>query len=324
MIYLFPIESYEIRYTEQWGRWFPDKFKELKLDFTIVNGVSLSDTIKDGCVLDVIGTNYYKFIQLSKLCQYFLAEKIKDGDILFFTDLWFPGIEAIPYMCQQIGIKPKIAGIMHAGTYDCNDFTFRAGMNYWGKDLENSWFKFFDYIFVGSQYHKDLILRTRDCAANKITVTGLPQDSKEIRKRGRHPQPKEDVVVFPHRTDEEKQVNVFRYLSKQRPQYKWIVAREVCKTKDEYYQLLAKSKVVFSASLQETFGYGTLEAVTLGCSPVLPRRLCYPEMYPEDCLYDSLTEAMMLIDRFMEKPFVPEGIIQQADKAIERMVEVLK
>ena len=61
--------------------------------------------------------------------------------------------------------------------------------------------------------------------------------------------------------------------------------------------LLGKSKAIVSYALQENFGFGVAEAVYLGCTPVLPNRLVYPELYPDLKLFDRFEESVdMTVD----------------------------
>lgn len=324
MIYLVQLEPYEERYTEQWSRWIPEQMSELGIKYQIVKGRSLRGAIARGRVLDVTGTNYYKATQLEELCVLTDYGKITSEDVLFFYDLWFPGIEMLPYMFQQMNIRPKIAGVMHAGTYDVNDFTFHAGMKYWGKELENSWLKFIDYIFVGSEYHKRLLLDKREVDARKVYVTRLPYNSHEIKGRGAF-QSKGQVIIFPHRTDEEKGVDEFKFLMKKN-NWQYRIPMEEGLSKGDYYKLLGQSRIVFSSAKQETFGYGTLEAVTLGCKPVVPDGLSYKEMYPIRYRYRSLAEAEQLIWELMNEPDAMEElkIIKESDNAVKEMLEILQ
>ena len=66
-------------------------------------------------------------------------------------------------------------------------------------------------------------------------------------------------------------------------------------SKEEYYDLLGRSKAVVSYALQENFGFGVAEAVYLGCTPVLPNRLVYPELYPDVKLYDRFDESVDMV-----------------------------
>ncbi len=57
--------------------------------------------------------------------------------------------------------------------------------------------------------------------------------------------------------------------------------------RDEYARWLRQGDIVVSTSLHEFFGISVLEAVRAGCRPLLPRRLSYPELFPEEFLYDE-------------------------------------
>ena len=58
-------------------------------------------------------------------------------------------------------------------------------------------------------------------------------------------------------------------------------------SKDEYHKLLATSKLVFSANLQETLGISWYEGALVGTLPMVPDRLSYTEMATPDVLYPS-------------------------------------
>ena len=48
----------------------------------------------------------------------------------------------------------------------------------------------------------------------------------------------------------------------------------------------SNSKYYLSTAYQETFGYTLREALLYDCRVVVPNALCYPEMLPEECLYE--------------------------------------
>jgi glycosyltransferase involved in cell wall biosynthesis len=63
-----------------------------------------------------------------------------------------------------------------------------------------------------------------------------------------------------------------------------IVAFGYIDSKKEYISLLQKGAIVISTAIQENFGISIIEAVRMGCIPLLPDRLSYPEIMPEHCL----------------------------------------
>lgn len=60
---------------------------------------------------------------------------------------------------------------------------------------------------------------------------------------------------------------------------------------EQYRGLLAAAQVVLSTARHEFQGLAVLEAVSLGCRPVVPDRLAYAEIYPQACRYASRPEA---------------------------------
>lgn len=53
----------------------------------------------------------------------------------------------------------------------------------------------------------------------------------------------------------------------------------------QYQQILAQSHAVVSTALHDFQGIAVLEAVLLGCCPIVPRRLAYPEWFGADNCY---------------------------------------
>jgi glycosyltransferase involved in cell wall biosynthesis len=73
-------------------------------------------------------------------------------------------------------------------------------------------------------------------------------------------------------------------------------------TREMYYQILREADVVVSTALHEFFGVSMLEATYLGCFPVVPSRLVYPEIYPKECLYNTDAQLVKKLRKFCADP----------------------
>ncbi|MBN2064114.1 MAG: DUF3524 domain-containing protein [Sedimentisphaerales bacterium] len=65
-------------------------------------------------------------------------------------------------------------------------------------------------------------------------------------------------------------------------------------SQEQYFDLISQSDIVVSTAIHEFFGISVMEAVSAGCVPLLPARLNYPHLLPEqyhdDLLYKTDTE----------------------------------
>lgn len=302
MILNIPIEPIEERYSKQWDQWFKEQLNESEFEFATIYGDSTSGKINQGAFLDIVETNQYKLSQLKPLIN--IVSRWFDSDeplILFFHDLWFPGLETIAYVRDGLGIKNlRICGCLHAGSYDPYDFLSQRGMSGWAQKMEEGWFDgIVDRIFVATQFHKDLLTSTRQITnPERIQVTGFPIYPNFVNPRSS----KENIVVFPHRLDPEKQPHLFDQLAAELDNSNWefIKTKDVCHTKAEYYELLNKSKIALSFALQETWGIAMQEAVLCGNTPICSNRLSYPELFNPDFVYNDYSEAVELTKYYME------------------------
>jgi glycosyltransferase involved in cell wall biosynthesis len=289
-----PIEELESRYSAQWANWFHVELCKKGYTTIPIHPSTLRSEIKDGAFLDVVGTHYAKASQIQRICQL-----IDDGTIprnervvFLFQDGWFP-VEQLAYIRDGLKCHDwRFVGLFHDGNWDVWDFVTRSNMYVWGEELENAWFKIYDRVVVASEYHERVLLETRIIPNHKIEV--IPWKVEVPKELLEYPSKKENIVVFPHRLTEDKQPELFRKLihdEKILPK-DWIAVR----TRDEkldkrsYYQLLAKSKVVVSTALLEMFGISMIEAVMLGCYPIVPDRLAYREIFRDPFRYRGYSD----------------------------------
>ena len=111
-------------------------------------------------------------------------------------------------------------------------------------------------------------------------------------------------------------------------------------SREEYIKWLKRGAVVISTALQENFGMSVIEAMIMGCIPLLPNRLSYPEILPEEFheqflyknKYDLIKKLSMIISdikaheavqsKIAEKmrSFLWENVVHKYDGMLERLI----
>tara|TARA_R110002153_G_scaffold223935_1_gene376511 strand:- start:806 stop:1645 length:840 start_codon:yes stop_codon:yes gene_type:complete len=246
----------------------------------------------------------------------FANGEITNGDYFLYTDAWNPTVIQLRYMAELLGVDIRIGGMWHAGSYDPQDFLGRlVGDKPWVRHAEMSMYECYDHNFFATHFHVELFTETlsKDYHIDwdKIQIVGWPMEylKDEITPFGG--KDKFDIILFPHRVAPEKQVDIFKDLALHMPEYRFVVAQEFPLNKDEYHNLLATSRMVFSANLQETLGISWYEGALVDAVPFVPDRLSYREMATPEVLYPS------------EWTQDWDSYIANRDKLIERMREVL-
>jgi hypothetical protein len=302
-IYIVDLEPVDTRYTKQWKEFLPVILEHTGKQIFPVSGGLIQPDTTPGAFLNFAGTNVYKSTQMCQIANLFQtpnhALSPKDGDYFLYTDAWNPTVIQLRYMAELLGIKIRIGGMWHAGSYDPQDFLGRLiGDKPWVRNAEASMFHCYDDNFFATRFHANMFLKelfdvevlfgddeldewnTSEYPGNpNIHIVGWPMEYlpnilkpfNDIEKKGK--------IIFPHRLAPEKQLNIFKDLAESMPEYEWFVAQEHSLTKDEYHTHLAESKIAFSANLQETLGISMYEAALVGTFPLVPDRLSYSEMW---------------------------------------------
>jgi len=296
-VYIVDIEAVDTRYTKQWKTHLPEQLRAATNDqVVVISGGETPQATTPGAFLNFGGTNVYKSNQLAQIGEMFCNGTVKNGDYFLYTDAWNPTVIQLKYMASLLGVDIKIGGMWHAGSYDPQDFLGRLiGDAPWVRSAEHSMFSCYDHNFYATNFHIDLFAEEffdwngrelRDANSSVVQV-GWPMEYLETALAPYKHMPKKDIVLFPHRIAPEKQVDIFKDLAKELPQYQFVVAQEQNLTKHEYHTLLAESKVVFSANLQETLGISWYEGALVDAIPMVPDRLSYSEMALPEFKYPS-------------------------------------
>ena len=284
-VFLIDLEAVETRYTAQWKDHVPRLLRKAGHNVQIISGPSdIPSATTPGAFLNFGGTNIYKANQVEQLGRLFCAGSVKAGDHFIFTDAWHPGIINLKYMSELLNIPVKIHALWHAGSYDPHDFLGRLiGDAPWVRHAEKSFFHAIDHNYFATDFHIEMfrnnLFGEDQFSYKSIVRTGWPMEYMDdllVEYKG---MPKRDLIVFPHRIAPEKQVEIFRDLKEQLPEYEFVVCQDQELTKNEYHNLLGEAKMVFSCSLQETLGIGCYEGAIVDAMPIVPDRLSYTEMY---------------------------------------------
>ena len=306
-IFLIDLEAVSTRYTGEWKLHVPQLLKKTGHNVQIISGpMDIPSATTPGAFLNFGGTNIYKSSQVEQMGRLFCNGSVNPGDHFVFTDAWHPGIINLKYMSELLNIPVTTHGLWHAGSYDPQDFLGRlVGKKKWVRHAEKSFFYAFDHNYFATDFHikmfVDNLLEDGFKSENpwyeldfedyltsgKIVRTGWPMEYMDDILTPYKKMSKRDLILFPHRIAPEKQVDIFRDLKEQLPQYEFVVCQDQQLTKNEYHNLLGEAKLVFSANLQETLGISCYEGALVDAIPMVPDRLSYSEMYYEGFKYPS-------------------------------------
>ena len=293
-IHIVDIEAVDTRYTKQWKDYLPRQLlKSTNEKVNVISGGDTPQATTPGAFLNFGGTNVYKSKQLEQIGEMFCNGTVNDGDYFLYTDAWNPTVIQLRYMAELLGVDICIGGLWHAGSYDPQDFLGRLiGNKPWVRHAEMSMFECYDDNYFASDFHIDMFTDVFDedyaIDYDSIKRVGWPMEYLKGSLDSYKGMQKRDLILFPHRVAPEKQVEIFRDLKTQLPQYDFVVCQEQELSKNEYHNLLGEAKLVFSANLQETLGISWYEGALVGALPLVPDRLSYSEMAIPDFKYPSI------------------------------------
>jgi glycosyltransferase involved in cell wall biosynthesis len=234
---------------------------------------------------------------------------------ILFLDFFNLGFDLLRYFHEQQGHKCKYGALLHGGSFLKNDL---YSWN-WLKSFELAWFNSYDQIYVPSCFFANSIPYI---FKKKIRVFPWGLDSFRSLKSNNN---KTMNVVFPHRLNKDKGIDEFLKIVSRMPSTKFYVTspqkemflkinpyfKKLSRYKniiflfgqsaDEHRNVLLNSKIILSCAKQENFGYAVMKATASGCIPVLPNRLCYSEFFDNKFLYNNVTEAVRLINFYLNK-----------------------
>ena len=314
------LEPYKARYTLQLQEWNRTVFVRRNINYTIVPGDTLSEdqSIVTGQVLDAHGRSYFAMSQMMNLVKMMKAGIINNEDVIYFEDMYTPGIESLPYILKQIPqeMRPKIFVRCLAQSIDPDDFVHVWGMAEFMGHYEKMVDSFVDGVLASNEEMvahmriagwKAPIYNISGLAFNKLEVAGrVDHDIRPFHERHMR-------VAFAARWDQEKQPDFYmdlveewhnRYgnniqfcvlsgskLRSNNQSYMQRTQRLVDEgklkiyedlEKNEYYRLLNDTRVLFNCALQDWVSNTVSEADALGCNVLYPAYRSFPETFAND------------------------------------------
>jgi hypothetical protein len=358
------LEPYEGRYTLQLSDWTERAYKKRRIDYVVVPGTTIDDSkaIVTGQVLDAHGRSYFGMSQMMNLVQMMKAGEITSNDIIFFEDMFQPGMESLPYILQQSpeNYRPTIYLRCLAQAIDPDDFVHVWGMSKWMSLYEQMCNEIPNVNILASNEEMVANMRIANWKAPIYNISGLSFGKEEVQSRVEQKPfvERKQRVVFGARWDQEKQPQFFMDLAtkykEKHPETEFTIcsggplrsnnsfyvdeARHLAKEgiitinenlkKNDYYNILADSRVLFNCALQDWTSNTVSEADSLGCNVLFPAYRSFPEVFANDHtrMYVpwSQEDAMTKLEILLSKPSPSIGQISDwTDNTINRMIDIM-
>ena len=323
-LFYMGLESYEARYTLQLTEWNRRVFDRRGLDVVYVPGATIDNTqsISVGQVLDAHGRSYFSMSQMMNLVQMMRNGEVTSEDVIYFEDMFQPGIESLPYILDQVpeSQRPRIYVRCLAQAIDPDDFVHVWGMAEWMSTYEKMVNQFVTGVLATNE---EMVahMRIAGWSAPIYNISGLAFGKQEVLERiggTQNIQPFADRkmrVGFAARFDQEKQPDFYMdliemYLAqgRYRDNIEFAVfqggplrsnnVRYIQRARDleaqgrlkiyedlkknDYYALVNHTRVLFNCALQDWVSNTVSEADTLGCNVLYPAYRSFPETFADD------------------------------------------
>ena len=185
-LYYMGLEPYKARYTLQLQDWNEAVFKRRGIDYVLVPGDTLSNdqAIVTGQVLDAHGRTYFGMSQLMNLVRMMKAGEVTSDDVVYFEDMFQPGIESLPYILNQVpeNLRPKIYVRCLAQSIDPDDFVHVWGMSKWMSLYEKMVDSFVTGVLASNE-EMVMHMKVAGWESPIYNISGLAFGKDEVRSR---------------------------------------------------------------------------------------------------------------------------------------------
>ncbi len=278
-----------MRYQEWWIWKFPKEFRKAGYE-VIVLGKKYIDSnkpVKQKLAMFSSINNAIDF-EAEQIKEYMKLD-IRNDDILFVSDLSFPGL-----FCNVLYHKqcPKMFCFCHATSINYRDYFESKRKSKFMNETSHA--ILFNKIFIGSNYHKRKLLKADKLKLfwNKLIVTYLPYPPL----LPTYQKPKKYNIISVSRPTPQK---VDDTIENRIEETFGPIYRPQSNTWKDYFNNLNQSKILLITAKEETFGLQIIDAVINGCIPLARCNFSYPELLPPEYLYNSTYDLVNKISYFL-------------------------
>jgi len=281
--------------------------------------LTFDQAIVTGQVLDAHGRTYFGMSQLMNLVKWMKEGVVTSEDVVYFEDMFQPGIESLPYIINQVPehLRPRIYVRCLAQSIDPDDFVHVWGMAKWMGLYEKMVDSFVTGVLATNE-EMVMHMKVAGWTAPIYNISGLAFGKDEVRERVpgelKPFNQRAMRVSFAARWDQEKQPDFYMdlieewhnryphmpvefcifsgaklksnndsYMTRTRDlQARGLLTLHEDLEKNDYYALLNDTRVLFNCALQDWVSNTASEADTLGCNILYPAYRSFPETFSND------------------------------------------
>jgi hypothetical protein len=308
--------------------------------------------------------------QLMNLVRLMQQGEVTSEDVVYFEDMFQPGIESLPYIMNQVPaeMRPRIFVRCLAQAIDPDDFVHVWGMGRWMGIYEKMVCELVRdsggaVLATNEEMAMHMKIAGWECPI--YNISGLAFGKDEVRGRVNNSitpwNERKPRVVFSARWDQEKQPNFYMdvieawhkrhpgsgvefcvcsgatlrsnnpdYMPRTRSmQSAGLLTIYEDLDKNEYYNIVNDSRVVFNCALQDWVSNTVSEADSLGCNVLYPAYRSFPETFANDHtrLYVpwSIEDALDKLEKLLEKPSENMGRISDwTNGTVDRICDIIE
>jgi hypothetical protein len=266
-----------MRYQEWWFTQFPKQLSEHFHNVIVIGKeIALTKSVSSGGDFSNIERAItFECEQISEFLDY----NINGDDYLLHADLSFPGI--FHGALQHKPVKNAFV-ICHATSRNAYDYFAPMRFSKWPSECAHA--SLYKKVFVASEYHKNKL-----GWSNVVNLGALPNPPF----KGQNHKKEYFIVSVARDSIQKRTKSIEKQVEKK---YGKIITAPPFLYWSEYFDFLSSSKILLITSKEDTYNYSVVEAVLNSSIPLAPNRCSFPELLPEEYLYNDINELFERIE----------------------------